>query len=249
MWLRILYRFCYKYADGVIQDSITAQLAGLKYGARKENNKVITCGVDPDCFNSNVKKKVFRKKYKISNDTKIVFSPRSLTPLYNIDIIIQSIPIVKKEIPDVMYIFTGLHTNDLQKLVKLAASLDIGENIEFVGSVNWIEQMKYYYIDSDLVISIPSSDSWPASVLEAMACGIPVIISELPWYKGIFDENEDLVTVSIGDKVALAETTINILNGKIQIKVKSVSNKVHKEFSHIHEASRLESFYEQLISV
>jgi glycosyltransferase involved in cell wall biosynthesis len=44
------------------------------------------------------------------------------------------------------------------------------------------------YRAADVVLSIPSSDSSPRSVWEALACGRPVVVSDLPWAR---DELED----------------------------------------------------------
>ena len=47
-------------------------------------------------------------------------------------------------------------------------------------------KMAKIYNASDIVISIPDSDSSPASVYEAMFCKKPVIISDLEWSNEYF---------------------------------------------------------------
>ena len=49
-----------------------------------------------------------------------------------------------------------------------------------LGSVA-VERMPDVYRAADVVVSIPSSDSSPRSVWEALACGRPVVVSDLPW--------------------------------------------------------------------
>ena len=44
-----------------------------------------------------------------------------------------------------------------------------------------VERMPDVYRAADVVVSIPSSDSSPRSVWEALACGRPVVVSDLPW--------------------------------------------------------------------
>ncbi len=43
------------------------------------------------------------------------------------------------------------------------------------------ERLPDVYRAADVVVSIPSSDSSPRSVWEALACGRPVVVSDLPW--------------------------------------------------------------------
>jgi glycosyltransferase involved in cell wall biosynthesis len=43
------------------------------------------------------------------------------------------------------------------------------------------ERLPEIYRAADVVVSIPASDSSPRSVWEALACGRPVVVSDLPW--------------------------------------------------------------------
>ena len=99
--LKILYNFFYNNCDAVIQDSYLSQNAGIKYGAPKNNNLIIETGIDLNQFRPDAKKGIVRKKLKISDKTKIILSPRNLSPNYNIDIILKSIPKVVNKINDV----------------------------------------------------------------------------------------------------------------------------------------------------
>ena len=60
----------------------------------------------------------------------------------------------------------------------------------FTGRLDHNKEIKYYYADADVCVSIPSSDSSPFSVYEAMATKTPVIVSDLPWVSENFDKNE-----------------------------------------------------------
>jgi glycosyltransferase involved in cell wall biosynthesis len=82
-----------------------------------------------------------------------------------------------------------------------------------VSGVNWLE-MPYYYSSADLVISLSSNDSLPNTMLEAMACNIPVIMGDIPqireWVIG--DINGKLCPVRNTDN--LYEEIMNILENK-----------------------------------
>ncbi len=64
-------------------------------------------------------------------------------------------------------------------------------------------RMPAYYGVADVCVSIASSDSAPRSVFEAMACGAPCVLSDLPWvHEQIADEREALVVPIDRDLVA-----------------------------------------------
>jgi glycosyltransferase involved in cell wall biosynthesis len=51
------------------------------------------------------------------------------------------------------------------------------------------------YRAADVVVSIPSSDSSPRSVWEALACGASVVVSDLPWAREeLVDGKQALLT-------------------------------------------------------
>ena len=63
--------------------------------------------------------------------------------------------------------------------------------------------MASYYQAADVCVSIPSSDSSPRSVWEAMACGCPVVVSDLPWVHELIEPERDALVVPI-EAAALA---------------------------------------------
>jgi glycosyltransferase involved in cell wall biosynthesis len=71
-----------------------------------------------------------------------------------------------------------------------------GDRVHVVGHVPY-EQMAWYYQAADVCVSIPSSDSSPRSVWEAMACGCPVVISDLPWVRELITPERDALVVTI----------------------------------------------------
>ena len=95
------YRWAYHLSNAVVQDSEIAQNAGIALGAGRENNQVIELGIDTDIFNPSVRRGVFRKKYAIPEDAKVIFSPRSFRPLDNIRESIETIEPITKKYPDV----------------------------------------------------------------------------------------------------------------------------------------------------
>jgi len=247
-WLIIIYKLFYKYADAVIQDSKIAQDAGLKYGASEKNNKVIEIGVDFSVFNDKVNKGIARKKLGLTLEDRIVFSSRGMASIYNIDTIIKSIPKVKVKFPDVKYVFASNYGSFSQEMEKFINSKNLNDNIIYTGFLNHTEEMPYFYRDSDVVVSVPSSDSSPFSVYEAMATLTPVIVSDLPWLEGKFITEKHLITVLPKNENMLAEKIINVLKGEHTLDLESSYDIVHDKINMFKENKRLECLYKMILT-
>ena len=243
---KLIYKFMYKYANGVVQDSKISRQAGIQLGAPEKNNVIIELGIDFDIFNFDVKKGEARKKLGIEKE-KIVFSPRGFTELYNITTIIKSIPYVKKVYPDVKFVFCR-HFGELgDKYQQLADSLRVTNNIIFTGYLDNEKEMPCYHKDADLTVSIPSSDSSPRSVYESMACGTPVIISELPWYYGKFVAGKDLVTISDINGEMLSKAILDVLTSTLKVDIKNAYNYVKQHIDMNDHSKLMEDLYQRLL--
>jgi len=244
---RLQYRFCYPYADAVIQDSKISQDAGIRYGAPKRNNEIIEIGIDFTKFNLDVKKNVARQRLKIRDGQKFVFCSRSFEERYNIDTIIETIPKVNSKIPGIKYVFSSLTDDIGETYRRLIDKLNIRKNIIFTIYLDHEKEMPFFVKDSDVVVSVPSSDSSPGSVYEAMACGTPVIISELPWYHGKFEKDRDLVTVPVRNVEKLATAILDILEGRKTLDLASAYKKVFDHLNYETENQKLEALYERIL--
>jgi len=208
-----IYKFmahrAFKKAHVVTGDSLILQKKGYKVGAKLENNYIIQNGVDSDIFKPEGNK--LRHELGISPDETLVFSPRAITPLYNIDTIIDALYEFKKTNNRFRclfsYAFGGKYSTQLKERV---ISLGLSENVVWLGYVKY-EDMKSYYNAADLVISVPSSDSSPKSVYEAMFCGTPIIVSDLEWSHEILGDLDCVVRVEARNSSQLAQAMARVL--------------------------------------
>jgi glycosyltransferase involved in cell wall biosynthesis len=70
--------------------------------------------------------------------------------------------------------------------------------------------MPLLYNLADVVVSVPSSDGFPVTVLEASACAAPLVVSDLPYCAEWFEngQNENGLLVLVRDPRALSEAVI-----------------------------------------
>ena len=100
-----------------------------------------------------------------------------LLELKGVDIALRAVRQLKQWQPDVRFTIVG-DGPSRSRLAKLAETLKIAENVEWVG---WVPQhaMQDYYRSADLFVFPGLRDSGGTAVLEAMAHGLPVVCTEL----------------------------------------------------------------------
>ena len=245
---KLFYRIYYGFVDGVVQDSEIVQRKGLMLGAPDENNEIIEIGVDFRVFNPNVEYGKARKELGLSDGDKMIFSSRGLKSLYNLEIVLKAIPSVISSEKHVKFVFASHILGFMEKYGSLIKQLGIEDNVILAGQLNHTETMPYFCKDADVMVSVPSSDSSPLSVYEAMACKTPVIISDLSWYEGKFEKDRDMIVVPARDVEKLAAAIIQVLNGERMVDVDSAYQKVYKNINFEIENRKLEKLYEKILS-
>ena len=186
-------RKAFDKAAVVTGDSLLLQKKGFEVGAKVEKNYIIQNGVDSSIFYP--KENSLKKDFRIACDEFLFFSPRAITPLYNIHIILDALHKLKQSNHRFKcmfsYAFGGEYYSELKKKVN---TLGLENNVIWLGYIKY-EDMPLYYNACDLAISVPNSDSSPKSVYEAMFCGKPVIISDLEWSYELLDQFECVCSV------------------------------------------------------
>lgn len=189
-----------KKADAVITNNVRIK-NDISEKLHLDNVMDIQWGVNLDVFQRSGDKKILRAELRIPENAYVLISPRMLTPLYNIDMIIKSFADIKTKNKFLVVMGTGPQKPALQDL---ARSLKVDERVLFTGYIA-NKDMNRYYNASDLLVSIPDSDSRPMSVLEGLAAGLPVLISRIPGLHEWFEEKQNGFILERPDRENLSQ--------------------------------------------
>lgn len=120
-------------------------------------------------------RKIYREKYNIDFSKKVIIYSGRLIRIKNVSRVIESISEMENK-KDILFFVAG--GGELQKEIKnLSERLDV--NIIITGFINNQEELFKHYFMADLLV-LPSIDEpWGLVVNEAMACGLPVLVSEI----------------------------------------------------------------------
>ena len=108
----------------------------------------------------------------------IIFAGR-LIKEKNVDVLIRSLVTVKKKIPDIVCFIVG-NGPERSNLENLASDLELSDNIIFKGFMEDYDDL-IGYMKSSKVLVLPSTrEGFGMVVIEANACGIPVVTVDHP---------------------------------------------------------------------
>jgi glycosyltransferase involved in cell wall biosynthesis len=117
------------------------------------------------------KSKISNPKSKIQNPTLV--QAASLLPVKNQALLLEILSLIKKELPQIKLNLAG--SGPLQNhLFKLAQKYELAQNITWQQQLDY-EKMVQLYQASHLYLQTSHHESQGLAVLEAMACGLPVL--------------------------------------------------------------------------
>lgn len=166
-------------SDAALVTAVSADLAraAIELGARPERVRLVQFGVDPQEFKPGNASDSLRADLDLDG-RRVVLSPRALRPLYRHDIAIRATALLPEDVtlllvewqPDSQY---------RAQLVRLIDELGLRGRVRFIPPIPH-EALADYYRLASVVVSLPTSDAFPVTALEAMACGTPIVMGELP---------------------------------------------------------------------
>jgi len=219
----------------------------------EEKIRVIPRGVDLERFKPDLDTAVLREKLGVHHASPVIFSPRYQIhePLYNLDIIIQALPLVRKSYSNAVCIqlYDGSRKQERRALEKMAADSGVLESYKLIETVD-NQEMPYFYNLADIMVSVPSSDGFPVSVLEASACGTPMIVTGLDYTKEWFTNGENGILVPVRDPVSLANAVVRLLgDNSLRLRMIEENRKQVEEKADYEKCMiKLEDLYYELLS-
>ncbi|EKN69405.1 group 1 glycosyl transferase [Neobacillus bataviensis LMG 21833] len=144
-------------------------------------------GVNTERFAPEKDKSILRQKYHYSNDAFLMFYAAEFNKNKNQELLIRSIAIVKNEIPNAKLLLAG-EGPLLQECKGLADKLGVKNMIDFLGYRNDITQLLKI---SDIAVASSLREGLPVNIMEAMACGLPIIAVENRGHRDLISDNEN----------------------------------------------------------
>lgn len=128
--------------------------------------------VETELFYPMNRKLELRAKLLYSNDSKIIITSGRLSEVKGWKLLLDSFNIFLIDYPDSYFLFIG-NGQDKAKMEGYVSDLGIQEKVKLLGFLSK-ERLAEYLIIADLYVMGSFFEGWPTSMVEALACGIPI---------------------------------------------------------------------------
>jgi glycosyltransferase involved in cell wall biosynthesis len=233
-------------ADKIITVSNATKDYVLSLGAKPEKVKVLHNGVDLVRFRPLAgKREEVRRKLGISQNSIVVLTVRRLVYKNGIDTLIESANIAVKKNPKIVFLVVGKGP-DLNKVQMRINQLGIENNFRFTGFVK-DEDLPFYYNAADFfALPSKSGEGLPLVALEAMACGLPVIATDVGGISEILMEDYGKLVPpnqpELLAKAILEFSSVDLSSRKLEIRAV-----MEEKYSWDKNVETLIGIYEELI--
>lgn len=226
------------------------------YDAPPDKIVVIPPGVDANLFHP-IPRSDARQAVDAKEDHTVLFVGR-IDPIKGIDIWFKAMALVVEENPSLRgrlcICLVGGDVDDdtvpdaeMARLQSLKEELGIGDLVTFLGKRTQ-ESLPFFYASADVVVMPSLYESFGMVALEAMACGTPVVASDVGGLSFLVRDGETGFLVPENDPAALAACLGNLLRDpKLRARLGARGVEVAKHYAWARIADQIEALYESMV--
>lgn len=229
-----------------------------EYGISPEKVKVVYPGVNPRHFYPGRNASI-RNGFKCHKDNTMLLYVGRIEPVKGLSIVIDALRLIKENNPSLsekvkLYIIGGgekeeeLSTNE--EVSRLERTIDrhgLKDKVIFSGSIDHLQLRKYYSAADALVV--PSLyESFGLVTVEALACGTPLLVSQIGEMKSIVIEGKNGYFFRPNDPFSLWQSIEKMCNhGNGLWSRASIREDVIQKFSWDNTAGQTRKIFEELV--
>jgi glycosyltransferase involved in cell wall biosynthesis len=201
-------RYSLKHSTVLIGDCQTIRKKAISYGMPDDRIVIFPWGVDLDHFSPEEKDHLdpahrLASRFGWSENAFVLLSTRSWELVYGVDVLADAFVLAARQHPELRLLMLG-NGSLAGRLRQIFMKGEVIDQVVFPGQVKQSELPKYYRA-ADLYVSASHSDGTSISMLEALACGCPVLLSDIPGNVEWIAPGEQGWLFSDGDVNDLAE--------------------------------------------
>lgn len=208
------------------------RVVGKRPFVKRDKIKVINYGIDLKLFDfSEEERKTTRLKLNISNHDEVVIFLSLLSKQKGANIALKALnELTSRKNLKLILVGDGEYFKEAQLLVK---NLKLESRVIFTGFVHNKDTHKYYNASDIFIFPTLRLESFGIVIAEAMACGKPVIASNIGSIPEVIDDGINGVLFPTGDFMTLARQINLLLNDqqRLAMLAKNARQKALEKFS------------------
>lgn len=194
----------------------------IHYYAKQEKIKVIPCGFERTEFYP-MEKRLCSIKLGLDPNEKIILQLGRMVPRKGVEDVIRatSLLLKRKKIPVRLLVVGGesedpcpIKTPEIGRLQQIARQEGITDHVTFVGR-RGRNLLKYYYNAAHVFVSTPWYEPFGITPLEAMACGVPVVGTNVGGIKYSVEHEKTGFLVPVREPEILARRMLDVLGNPV----------------------------------
>ncbi len=201
-WERLIPRVYRDCRFAVISPSTRDDL--VSRGVRREKIDVVLCGLDHATY------RLLPGVERFDRPTIVHFG--RIRRYKGVDIVIRAFERIRRSLPDARLVIVG-DGPELPRLRRLAARVGPDDAVEFVGHLPTAELVDLLN-RAHLFLNASPKEGWGLTVVEANACGVPVVGSDRPGLRDSIRDGETGYLVPYGDVDAFARRALEVLGDR-----------------------------------
>jgi len=185
----------------------------IELGAAAGTTEVVGNGVDTGRFYP-VERTAARQKVGLPVEATVLVSVGALVERKGMQRVIDCLPTLLQRHPDLHYLIVGGGSPEGDNRAELetqAARLGLGECVHFLGALQ-PDELKWALSAADVFVLATRNEGWANVFLEAMACGLPVIATDVGGNAEVVCRAELGSVVPFGDAAALQQALDDALS-------------------------------------
>ena len=191
-------------ASGVFAVAEALKRHAMELGIEESRIRVIGNGVDTDKFRP-VPRGEARRQLGLPPDAPILITVGGLVERKGFHRVIECLPELKKSFPDLRYLIAGGAgpEGDFGSVLrKMISDLGLADSVHLLGQIA-PDRLKIPLSGADAFVLATRNEGWANVLLEAMACGLPVIATDVGGNAEVISRPELGTLVPFGDRHAL----------------------------------------------
>lgn len=242
-----LVRMILNGADAGFAISDYARDVASRFRPREETEVIFLCGVETDRFRPGLDGDEIRKQAGVSRDDCLILTVANLTQRRKrIDILLRALADLEDQDTKLLVVGKGPLRSELDALARELGIFDRVKYIDFIDDARLPE----VYAAADLFVLPSEEEGLGIPVMEAMACGLPVIASRATGLLSLVRDGEDGLFFEMNNNRDLAGK-IERLYGDAGLRnslARNARRSAEKYFSRDVQKNRIAALIDALLS-